>query len=60
MVNMREVTLDFENDVLFTCLETTSVRLERISRRLKQADERLEKYFAESFSESGRRQETSN
>lgn len=35
MVNLREWTSEFDAEVLSTCLETTSVRLERLSRRLK-------------------------
>jgi len=40
MVGLAETTLDFEVEVLVAIQEVTSVRLERLSRRLKQADVR--------------------
>ena len=47
MVDLVEQTLDFESEVLGTLQERTSVRLERLSRRLKKLDERAAQQFDE-------------
>jgi len=51
MVGLAETTLDFEVEVLVAIQEVTSVRLERLSRRLKQADVRAAQEFADSFAD---------
>ena len=47
MVDLVEQTLDFDSEVLGTLQERTSVRLERLSRRLKKLDERAAQQFDE-------------
>jgi len=60
MVNLRDVTLDFDAEVLCMCLETTAVRLERLSRRLKQVGESVAMEFAETFGAAGRKGDDSD